>query len=222
MTSTVQPQIKVLLVDDHSVVRQGLRSFLELLGDIQVVGEASGGAEAVDLAIHLSPDIVLMDLVMPGMNGIEATRQICTRCPDTKVIALTSFLADEHIYPALAAGASGYLLKDVTPSELVQAIRTVYQGKGELHPEVAKRIIAGLQSPNTESSEQKLTPRELEVLGLISQGLSNQEIADRLNISPKTVKVHVGNILSKLNLTDRTQAAIYALNTRIRGEISGK
>ena len=215
MTGTLQPLIKVLLVDDHSVVRQGLRSFLELLGDIQIVGEASGGAEAVGLAIQLSPDIVLMDLVMPGMNGIEATRQICARCPATKVIALTSFLADEHIYPALAAGASGYLLKDVTPSELVQAIRTVYQGKAELHPEVAKRIIEGFQGQNTEPSEQKLTPREVEVLGLISQGLSNQEIADRLTISPKTVKVHVGNILSKLNLTDRTQAAIYALHNRI-------
>ncbi len=215
MTGTPQPQIRVLLVDDHSVVRQGLRSFLELLGDIQIVGEASGGAEAVDLAIQLSPDIVLMDLVMPGLNGIEATRQICARCPNTKVIALTSFLADEHIYPALAAGASGYLLKDVTPSELAQAIRTVYQGKAELHPEVAKRIIQGFQDQNTEPSEQKLTPREVEVLGLISQGLSNQEIADRLIISPKTVKVHVGNILSKLNLTDRTQAAIYALHNRI-------
>ena len=222
MTGTLQPHIKVLLVDDHSVVRQGLRSFLELLGDIQIVGEASGGAEAVDLAIQLSPDIVLMDLVMPGMNGIEATRQICTRCPATKVIALTSFLADELIYPALEAGASGYLLKDVTPSELVQAIRTVHQGKAELHPQVAKRIIEGFQGQNTESNEQKLTPREEEVLGLISQGLSNQEIADRLTISPKTVKVHVGNILSKLNLTDRTQAAIYALKPRLRGEISGK
>jgi NarL family two-component system response regulator LiaR len=221
MTDTLQPLIKILLVDDHSVVRQGLRAFLELLGDIQIVGEASGGAEAVDLAIQLSPDIVLMDLVMPGMNGIEATRQICTRCPATKVIALTSFLADEHIYPALAAGASGYLLKDVTPGELVKAIRTVYQGKAELHPEVAKRIIEGLQGQNSETTEQKLTPRELEVLGLISQGLSNQEIANRLTISPKTVKVHVGNILSKLNLTDRTQAAIYALHNRIHGEISG-
>jgi two-component system, NarL family, response regulator LiaR len=215
MTGTLQPLIRVLLVDDHSVVRQGLRSFLELLDDIQIVGEASGGAEAVDLAIQLSPDIVLMDLVMPGMNGIEATQRICTCCPNTKVIALTSFLADEHIYPALAAGASGYLLKDVTPSELVQAIRTVYQGKAELHPEVAKRIIEGFQGQNTEPGEQKLTPREIEVLGLISHGLSNQEIADKLTISPKTVKVHVGNILSKLNLTDRTQAAIYALHNRI-------
>jgi NarL family two-component system response regulator LiaR len=215
MTGTLQPLIRVLLVDDHSVVRQGLRSFLELLGDIQIVGEASGGAEAVEMAIALSPDIVLMDLVMPGMNGIEATRQICASCPHTKVIALTSFLADEHIYPALAAGASGYLLKDVTPGELVQAIRTVYQGKAELHPEVAKRIIQGMQVQNAEPSEQKLTPREVEVLGLISQGLSNQEIAERLIISPKTVKVHVGKILSKLNLTDRTQAAIYALHNRI-------
>jgi two-component system, NarL family, response regulator LiaR len=215
MTGTLQPLIRVLLVDDHSVVRQGLRSFLELLGDIQIVGEASGGAEAVDMAKALSPDIVLMDLVMPGMDGIEATRQICACCPHTKVIALTSFLADEHIYPALAAGASGYLLKDVTPGELVQAIRTVYQGKAELHPEVAKRIIQGMQDQKAEPSEQKLTPREVEVLGLISQGLSNQEIADRLIISPKTVKVHVGKILSKLNLTDRTQAAIYALNNRI-------
>jgi NarL family two-component system response regulator LiaR len=211
MTDTDRQRITVLIVDDHSVVRQGLCSFLDLLADIQVVGEASGGAEAVELARSLSPSIVLMDLVMPGMNGIEATRLICAQCPGTKVIALTSFLADEQIFPALAAGAAGYLLKDVSPGELAQAIRTVHQGNAELHPEVAKKLIEGLQNHDESHSEQKLTQRELEVLRLIGSGLNNQRIADELVISQKTVKVHVSSILSKLNLADRTQAAIYAI-----------
>lgn len=216
MASSDNQPITILIVDDHYVVRQGLRSFLELFEDIRIVGEASGGAEAVDLALQLSPDIVLMDLMMPGMNGIEATRQINARCPSSKVIALTSFLADEQIYPALAAGASGYLLKNVSPTELAQAIRAVHQGKAELHPEVAKRIIDGLNSPKNVAEDHKLTPRELEVLGLIGGGLSNQEIAEKLVISQKTVKVHVSNILSKLNLSDRTRAAIYAIDNGIR------
>jgi NarL family two-component system response regulator LiaR len=207
--------ITILIVDDHSVVRQGLVSFLELIEDIQVIGEASGGAEAVDLAHRLSPDIVLMDLVMPGMNGIEATRHICAECPNIKVIALTSFLADEQIYPALAAGASGYLLKDVTPTELANAIRTINGGKAELHPEVAKKLIEEFRGKKNLPPEQKLTQRELEVLNLIGKGENNREIAEKLVISQKTVKVHVSNILKKLNLTDRTQAAIYAIKNSL-------
>jgi NarL family two-component system response regulator LiaR len=182
-----------------------------LLGDIRIVGEASGGAEAVDLARTLNPDVIVMDLVMPGMNGIEATRQIITENPGTKVIALTSFLADEQVFPALAAGASGYLLKDVSPSDLAQAIRTVYQGKAELHPEVAKKLIEEMQNHNGTIPGQKLTQREQEVLRLIGRGFTNQGIASELVISQKTVKVHVSSILSKLNLADRTQAAIYAI-----------
>jgi NarL family two-component system response regulator LiaR len=211
MVDKSRSPITVLIVDDHAVVRQGLCSFLELLGDIRIVGEASGGAEAVDLARTLNPDFIVMDLVMPGMNGIEATRQIITENPGTKVIALTSFLADEQVFPALAAGASGYLLKDVSPSDLAQAIRTVYQGKAELHPEVAKKLIEEMQNHNGTIPGQKLTQREQEVLRLIGRGFTNQGIASELVISQKTVKVHVSSILSKLNLADRTQAAIYAI-----------
>lgn len=206
-----RPPIRVLIVDDHSVVRQGLRSFLERHADIEIVGEAGGGTEAVELTVRLRPDIVLMDLVMPGLDGIEATRQIFARCPGTRVIALTSFLADEQVFPALEAGASGYLLKDVTPAELIRAIRTVHEGKSELHPAVARKVVDGLHAQAARPAPEPLTTRELEVLRQIASGLSNREIAEALTISEKTVKVHVGNILHKLNLSDRTQAAVYAL-----------
>ena len=210
MTDFGTRQITVLIVDDHSVVREGLRSFLDMQKDIQVVGEASNGAEAIELTGRLSPDIVLMDLVMPGVDGIEATRQICTRHPGSKDIALTSFLEDEQVFPALEAGVSGYLMKDLTPAELARAIRTVHEGKADLHPGAAKKLIDGLQDQRS-SVMGDLTQREVQVLDLIAKGLSNREIAERLVISPKTVKVHVSSILSKLNLSDRTQAAIYAL-----------
>jgi NarL family two-component system response regulator LiaR len=203
--------ITVLIVDDHSVVREGLRSFLDMHEDIQVVGEASSGAEAIELAGRFLPDIVLMDLVMPGVDGIEATRQICAGYPNTKVIALTSFLEDAQVFPALEAGVSGYLMKDLTPPELARAIRTVHEGKAELHPGAAKKLIDGLQDRGSSPGTRDLTQREIQVLNLIATGLSNREIADRLVISPKTVKVHVSSILSKLNVSDRTQAAIYAL-----------
>jgi NarL family two-component system response regulator LiaR len=203
--------ITVLIVDDHAVVRQGLRTFLDLHKDIRVVGEASEGAEAIALVDRLAPDIVLMDLVMPGMDGIEATRQICARYPGTKVIALTSFLEDEQIFPALAAGVSGYLMKDLTPPELARAIRTVHEGKAELHPEAAKRLLDEFQVQREASPVQDLTQREVEVLELVARGLSNREIAERLTITHKTVKVHVSSILGKLNLSDRTQAAIFAI-----------
>jgi NarL family two-component system response regulator LiaR len=211
MADTGTRPITVLIVDDHSVVREGLRSFLELHEDIHVVGEASSGTEAIELAGRLSPDIVLMDLVMPGVDGIEATRQICTRYPDTKVIALTSFLEDEQVFPALEAGVSGYLMKDLNPPDLARAIRTVHAGKSELHPDAARKLIDGFQGRVQSPSLRDLTPREIEVLQLIATGLSNREIAERLVISQKTVKVHVSNILGKLNLSDRIQAAIYAV-----------
>jgi NarL family two-component system response regulator LiaR len=211
MGDVATQRITVLIVDDHSVVRDGLRSFLELHGDIQVVGEASGGAEAIELTGRLSPNIVLMDLVMPGVDGIEATRQICAKFPETKVIALTSFLEDEQVFPALEAGVSAYLMKDLSPSDLARAIRTVHDGKSELHPDAAKKLIAGYQTRRDSAGLQSLTQREIEVLQLIATGLSNREIAERLVISQKTVKVHVSNILGKLNLSDRTQAAIYAI-----------
>lgn len=211
MAEPGETPIRVLVVDDHSVVRQGLRTFLERHRDIEIVAEASGGAEAVELACRLEPDVVLMDLVMPGVDGIEATRQISAMCPHSRVLALTSFFADEQVFPALEAGAAGYLLKDVTPPELVRAIRAVHEGKAELHPAVAKVVLDGLHTRATPAPAEELTAREFEVLRLIVAGLSNREIADRLVISQKTVKVHVGNILGKLGLSDRTQAAVYAL-----------
>lgn len=203
--------ITVLIVDDHTVVRQGLRTFLDLHPDIQVIGEASGGAEAVELVGRLAPDIVLMDLVMPGMDGIEATRLICARHPRTKVIALTSFLEDEQLFPALDAGVCGYLMKDLTPPELAQAIRTVYEGQAELHPQAAKKLLDAFQVPDKTSPIQDLTQREVEVLRLVAMGLTNREIAERLSIAQKTVKVHMSSILGKLDLSDRTQAAIFAI-----------
>ncbi|MBN1316601.1 MAG: response regulator transcription factor [Anaerolineales bacterium] len=211
MSETGSRPITILVVDDHLVVRQGLRTFLDLHEDMRVVGEASNGIEAVELANQLAPDIILMDLVMPGMDGIEATRRICRQCPNTKVIALTSFLEDDHIFPALEAGVSGYLMKNLTPPELARAIRTVHEGKSELHPDAAKKVIDGYKKQQNKPNLEDLTQREMQVLELIAQGLSNREIAEKLLISQRTVKVHVSNILGKLNLSDRTQAAIYAI-----------
>jgi DNA-binding NarL/FixJ family response regulator len=206
-------KIKVLLVDDHAIVRQGLRTFLELQDDIEVVGEAENGAEAVELAQQREPDVVLMDLVMPKMDGIEATRQICAIRPGTKVIALTSFAGDDNVFPAIKAGAAGYQLKDVSPSDLVDAVRAAYRGETLLHPEIAKKLMTEVatREDKPEADLDELTERELDVLRLIAQGFSNQEIAQELTISEKTVKSHVSNILGKLNVDDRTQAAIYAL-----------
>jgi NarL family two-component system response regulator LiaR len=206
-------KIKVLLVDDHAIVRQGLRTFLELQDDIEVVGEAKNGAEAVELAGQREPDVVLMDLVMPEMDGIEATRRICAIRPGTKVIALTSFAGDDNVFPAIKAGAAGYQLKDVSPSDLVDAVRAAYRGETLLHSEIAKKLMTEVatREERPEPEPDELTERELDVLRLIAQGLSNHEIARELTISEKTVKTHVSNILSKLHVDDRTQAAIYAL-----------
>ncbi len=204
--------ITVLIVDDHSVVRQGVRAFLEAQEDIVVVGEAASGEEAVRLAAETVPDVVLMDLVMPGMDGVEATRRIRRASPRTQVVVLTSYHEDAHIFPAIKAGALSYLLKDVGPDELAEAVRAAARGEAVVHPRVASRLISELRGEGERPTNPfaELTDRELEVLRLIAEGLSNAEIADRLVISEKTVKGHVSNILGKLHLADRTQAAVFA------------
>jgi NarL family two-component system response regulator LiaR len=204
--------ISVLLVDDHQVVRQGVRAFLDAMNDIEVVAEAESGEEAVRLSAEHVPDVVLMDLLMPGMDGVEATRKVKDVSPRTQVVVLTSYHQDEHIFPALQAGAISYILKDVEMVELAEAIRQAAQGQATLHPRVASRVIKELHGPRRDEMNPfvELTSRELDVLKLIADGLSNQDIAAQLFISHNTVKGHVSNILSKLHLADRTQAAVYA------------
>jgi two-component system, NarL family, response regulator LiaR len=204
--------IRVLIVDDHAVVRRGLRTFLELQEGIEVVGEAEDGDEAVAAVEELAPDVVLMDLVMPGVDGIEAIKRARERRPATRVIALTSFVDDDRLFPAVRAGAAGYLLKDVQPQELVAAIRTVHAGESLLHPAAAARLIAQVagDGPRTDPAS-LLTPREREVLALLARGRPNKVIARELGVSEKTVKTHVSNLLGKLGLTDRTQAALYVV-----------
>ncbi len=215
-------RIRILIVDDHAMVRQGLRTFLELQDasalPIEVVGGAVNGVGAVELARRTQPDIVLLDLVMPEMDGIMATPKIIEASPRSRVIILTSFGEEDKVLPAIRAGAQGYLLKDIPPNELVQAVREVYLGKVQLHPEVAKKlmsVVAAKEEPRANRvatpTDNGLTEREQEVLHLIADGRNNREIAEKLVISEKTVKTHVSNILSKLHLDDRTQAAIYAL-----------
>lgn len=204
--------ITVLLVDDHKLVRQGVRTFLELQPDIQVLAEADNGEAAIQLVTQLKPAIVLMDMIMPGMNGIEATRRIRQASPQSRIIILTSFHDDEYIFPALRAGAISYVLKDVGPDELADTIRKAAREESVLHPRVAARVVQEIQGVKKESHNlsEDLSERELDVLRLIAAGHSNAEIAERLVISEKTVKGHVSNILGKLHTADRTQAAIYA------------
>ena len=211
-------KIRVLIVDDHQVVRQGLSTFLGLRPEIVVVGEAADGMAAVEMAGKLEPDIVLMDLVMPELDGIAATRQIRTLHPRTQVIALTSFTEDDKVIPAIQAGAASYLLKDVTPDALVEAILAVHRGEARLHPDIARKLMERVAQAPRESREtavppEGLTTRELEVIRLVARGRSNHEIAQELVISEKTVKTHVSNILGKLNLEDRTQLAIHAIKS---------
>jgi DNA-binding NarL/FixJ family response regulator len=202
--------IRVLIADDHAVVRQGLRTFLDLQEDIEVVGEAADGEEALEAAARLEPDVVLIDLVMPRLDGIEAIRRLRERVPAAKAIVLSSFVDDDKLFPAVRAGAAGYLLKDVQPQDLVEAIRTVHRGGALLHPQVAARLLE-------EMTEDPLTPREHEVLALIGRGMPNKLIARELSLSEKTVKAHVSSILGKLGVTDRTQAALYAVRQGLVG-----
>lgn len=204
--------ITVLLVDDHAMVRQGVRAFLETQPGIVVVAEAGGGEEAVRLAAEHAPDVALMDLIMPGMDGVEATRRLTTQSPRTSVIVLTSYHDDEHIFPAIRAGALSYVLKEIGPEELAGAVRKAAMGEAVLHPRVAARVVRELHGARGAEPNvfHELSERELEVLKLIAEGLSNARIAGRLYVSEKTVKSHVSNILGKLHLADRTQAAVYA------------
>lgn len=205
-------QISLLLVDDHLLVRQGIMAFLELQPDLLVLGEASTGEEAVRQAAELSPDVVLMDLIMPGMGGVEATRQVKQVSPHSNIIVLTSYHEDKYIFPALRAGALSYVLKDVGPDELAETIRRAARGEATLHPRIAARVVQEIQGVKREARNPltDLSEREREVLLLIAAGRSNSEIAQELVISEKTVKGHVSNILSKLHMLDRTQAAVYA------------
>lgn len=204
--------ITVLLVDDHALVRQGVRAFLETQPGLSVVAEAGSGEEAVKLAADHAPDVALVDLIMPGMDGVETTRRLTANSPRTRVVILTSYHDDEHIFPAIRAGALSYILKEVGPEELAGAVRKAASGEAVLHPRVAARVVRELHGARREEPNvfQELSDRELEVLKLIAEGLSNAGIAGRLYVSEKTVKSHVSNILGKLHLADRTQAAVYA------------
>lgn len=210
----VTAPIRVLLVDDHQIVRKGLRALLDTESDIQVVGEASSGAQALELAGDLKPDVILMDLVMPEMDGVEATRQILKRNPDAQVLVLTSYGSDNKIFPAIKAGALGFLLKDTRPEELIEALHRAAQGQSALDPAVARRLLREFAHEGaTEDGVETLTHREEDVLRLVAKGMTNERIAVSLFISEATVRTHVGNILGKLNLSNRTQAALYALRT---------
>lgn len=219
--------IKILLVDDHAIVRQGLRSYIQLQPDMQVVAEGKNGFEAVSLAASTQPDVILLDLLMPGLDGLEATRKIMQNHPQTRILILTSFGDDRQIFPAIKAGAQGYLLKDIQPQDLIKAIREVMQGKPQLHPDIIRRLMTVASEKNETSVNQRnklpeelnqLTEREREVLEQIARGLSNREIADELVISEKTVKTHVSNVLDKLGMEDRTRAAIWALKNGLGSE----
>jgi NarL family two-component system response regulator LiaR len=210
--------IRVLIVDDHAVVREGLRTFLELQDGIEVVGEASDGTEALEQAEQLEPDVVLMDLVMPRLDGVGAMRQLRERSPQIRVIVLTSFLDDDRLLPAIQAGAAGYLLKDVEPTELAQAVRTASAGQAMLNPAVAARLVEAIAENRAPGVQpERLTRREQEVLEQIAHGRSNKRIARELGISEKTVKAHVGHMLAKLGVADRTQAALLAVREGLVG-----
>ncbi len=205
-------RFSILIVDDHSIVRQGVRAFLEAQADLSVVGEAESGEQAIQLAQKYLPDVVLMDLLMAGMNGVEATRLVKQVSPRSQIIVLTSYYDDENIFPALRAGAISYTLKDIHPTELIEAVRKTARGESVLHPRVASRVVQEVRElkPAVPAAFAELTERELDVLRLIAEGESNAVIAGKLVLSEKTVKGHVSNILSKLHIVDRTQAAVFA------------
>jgi NarL family two-component system response regulator LiaR len=206
--------IKVLVVDDHVVVRAGIKALLAEVEDMSVIGEAGDGREAVRLTAELSPDVILMDLVLPEVDGIEAIRQITAEGTDVRILALTSFSADDKLFPALKAGATGYLLKDTEPTDLVRAIREVHRGKSSLHPTIAHKLLNELSAPGPGLDPvHALTKRETEVLRLVATGMTNHEVAAKLYVSEPTVRTHVSNILGKLHLANRVQATLYALKT---------
>jgi two-component system, NarL family, response regulator LiaR len=205
-------RIRILIVDDHVLVRKGLRMLISGSPDMEVVGEASNGVEAVEQSQVVNPDVILMDLQMPRMGGIEAIREIKKRDPQMKILVLTSFADDDKVFPAIKEGASGYLLKDSLPSELMEAIQVIYQGQPFLHPMITERLMRGISHPETSHArEEKLTRREVEVLKHVAAGKSNHEIAEKLVVSERTIDTHLGSILSKLHLANRTQAALYAI-----------
>ena len=204
--------VRILIVDDHAIVREGLRALIETEPGMVLVGEAADGEEAVRMVSARDPDVILLDLVMPRMGGIEAIEQMKRNDPEARILVLTSFAEDDQVFPAIKAGALGYLLKDTSPRELLQAIRDVHQGEPTMHPTIARKLMRELQRPmSLPPTEEPLTQRELEVLRLVAQGLSNQGIADKLVVSERTVRTHVSNILGKLHLANRTEAALYAL-----------
>jgi len=204
--------IRILIADDHTVVREGVRSLLSIVPDIEIVGEAADGLEAVQKARSLQPDVILLDMVMPRQDGLAAINEIKQENPDARILVLTSFAEDEKIFPAIKAGALGYLLKDSSPQQLLQAIRDVYRGESSLHPTIAHKLISELNRPSKlPPTPDPLTEREVEVLRLVARGLSNEEIAEILVVSKGTVGKHVSNLLGKLHLANRTQVALYAL-----------
>lgn len=204
--------IRVLIVDDHTIVRKGIRALMAEIEDIEVAGEASSGQEAIKQAESLNPDVILMDLVMPEMDGIEAISHISAHQPQARILVLTSFTADDKVFPAIKAGALGYLLKDSEPEDLVRSIRQVQRGEPSLHPSIARKVLEELSQPTPRKpAPEPLTEREVEVLRLLAKGLGNPEIADQLVIAEVTVRTHVSNILSKLHLANRVQATLYAL-----------
>ena len=210
----METSIRILIVDDHAIVREGLRGLIEIEPDMEFVGEAASGSEGVEKALSLRPDVILMDLLMPEMDGVTAIKEIKEGWGEARIMVLTSFLEDDKVFPAIENGALGYLLKDTQPDELLNAIRGVHRGETMLHPSIAKKIMQRIQAGSDEDKKkegQVLTERELDVLKLLAQGDGDREIAGKLVVSERTVHFHVGNILSKLHLANRTQAALYAI-----------
>lgn len=208
---TAKP-IRVLVVDDHAIIRKGMRAVLDLVPDIEMVGEAENGKQAIKMDLELHPDVILMDLMMPEMDGIACIREIKSKRPEARILVLTNFAGEEMIFPAIKAGAMGYHLKDSSPEALIEAIHQVFQGQSSLHPLIARKLLEELSAPSEQRpSTDPLTQRELEVLRRIAQGYENHDIAEQLVVSEATVRTHVSNILGKLHLATRTQAALYAL-----------